>query len=98
MQAARAVFYERGVANTRDRTGILVYVAVAEGVVRVLPDEGVRAALSDRELRELVASVERTGPARNAETLAIAIGALTETLAQALPRREDDVDELENVA
>ena len=96
--AARTAFVDHGVANTRERTGILVYVAVAEGLCAVVADEGVKARISEKDWTEMVTNVERAAASRNAETLSIALGGWADVLARVLPRTPGDRDELVGVA
>lgn len=45
MQRAREVFIERGLTNTRDRNGILLYVQVRQHDFVVLADEGINGKI-----------------------------------------------------
>lgn len=101
--AARARFHDLGVGRTRDRSGILVYVSLFEGRCAVVPDIGVQDRVPAAEWSRLAQTVEeavaRAGVgARGVEALAKAIEALGPPLAEALPRREDDVNELADLA
>jgi putative membrane protein len=94
-RAARAEFFDGGIADTRGRTGILIYVSQTERALEALADSGVRRAIDaarweawTRELQHVVRH-ERDGL-----KLAAAICALAEPLALCLPRAEDDVNEL----
>lgn len=95
LRAARAAFVARGVADTRGRTGVLVYVAVGERQVVVLADLGVRLAVPtaawDRAVAPLQAAV-----ARGERAIAVAprLAALAEVCGEHLPRQADDVNEL----
>jgi putative membrane protein len=97
LAAARAAFVDHRVADTRGRTGILLYVAVAERLAVLLPDLGVRQAVPEPDLAraeaELRAAVARGAPAT---ALAAALAPLAELCARHLPRGEDDADELPN--
>jgi putative membrane protein len=92
-QAARAAFFDLGVSATTGRTGLLVYLAVLEGMVALCPDTGVtpearrllddargplETALGRLDLEAFTATLERLGPA----------------FAATMPRAEDDVNEL----
>lgn len=95
LRAARASFVEHGVSETRGRTGVFVYVSAIEREAVVLADVGVRKTVphgpweaAARALREAVA-----GGARAAE-LSPHLRALGELCADAMPRGEDDVNEL----
>jgi putative membrane protein len=93
LRAARAAFVERGVHCTRDRSGILVYISWLEREVAVVVDAGIERALPAEihadAVRSLTAAISSGGAAvaRQLERFAPA-------LACAMPRRDDDVNEL----
>jgi putative membrane protein len=93
LRAARAAFVERGVHCTRDRSGILVYISWLEREVAVVVDAGIERALPAEihadAVRSLTAAISGGGAAvaRQLERFAPA-------LASAMPRRDDDVNEL----
>jgi putative membrane protein len=93
LQAARATFVERGVSNTRDRSGILVYISRLEQQVALVADSGVARALppdaNAKADAALTAAMATGGPA-----VAKALEDLIAPLAGAMPRRADDVNEL----
>jgi uncharacterized membrane protein len=92
---ARAVFYDRGIAHTHRRAGILVFVSTFERKVAVLRDVGVDAALlgepwvtATRALEDAVAK------GLDFERFVAALRSLGPVLARALPHHEGDVNEL----
>jgi len=93
LRAARAAFVERGVHRTRDRSGILVYISWLEREVAVVLDAGIERALPAEvhadAVRSLTDAIGDGGAAvaRQLERFAPA-------LAAAMPRRDDDVNEL----
>jgi putative membrane protein len=89
--AARAAFVDQHVSQTRGRTGILVYVSMFERRVDVVADAGVDAKLIEAEVRALRASIER-GP--DLDAFLDALRGIGPALASALPKGEDDVNEL----
>lgn len=94
-QAAYRELFERGVTETRERTGMLVYVSQRERTAKVLFDRGIHACADAAELAALAAEVERIAEsAADGEALARAIEALGPFLARCAPRRADDVNEL----
>lgn len=106
-QAARAAFYELNVGSTRDRSGILIYVSLLERRCRVVEDVGIRARIDAAScaaswassVSEVEAAVREGGVgAGGADRLARAVEALGPLLQKALPRREDDVNELPDLA
>ena len=92
-EAARATFVDRSVHRTRQHSGVLVYCALAERIAVVVPDSGVTSTVAPQALaaweQSINASLGRGGVAT-----ASAIAEMTETFARALPRQDDDVDEL----
>jgi putative membrane protein len=50
-RAAIEQFYTRGVAATKDRSGVLIFVSLAERYARIVADDGVAARISDDEWR-----------------------------------------------
>jgi len=95
--AARAAFVDDGVSRTRGRTGILVYVSVFERRVELVHDVGV----DEGALGEAYAAARRALEGVLAESLEVggfeaALRRLGPPLAAALPRAEDDVNELED--
>ena len=102
-KAAQAWFYAKRLSRTRDRSGILVYVSLLEKRAWALPDLGVTKSLGQDRWNETAASLQRAvreegvGPA-GVQALAKAIEAMGPDLEKALPRREDDVNELADFA
>jgi putative membrane protein len=94
--AAQAAFVRGEVFATRERTGILVFLALLERRVVVLGDAGINARVQPEEWQtladEIVAGVRRSRPAA---ALAAGIEACGRLLAErGVPRYEQDVDEL----
>jgi len=94
--AARAAFHDSGVADTRGRTGILVYVSRLERGAEVVADRGVREAVDGaawtRAAEVIRSSVDVREP--DAAVVAAAIASLGDVLAPVLPRATDDLNEL----
>ncbi len=95
-QRAAAAFLEQEVFATRDRTGILILVALFERRVAVLGDSGINAAVEQREwdgiVAEIVAGIKAGSPG---QALAAGIGKCGELLERhRVMRRVDDADEL----
>ena len=94
-EAAYAAFVEKGVHRTRERTGILVYIALRERMVEIVGD----VAVNDKVGIEVLAAMSGTLEAnvkRGAEAFAKALEGFAPQLAKALPVRADDTDELSN--
>jgi len=102
-QGARARFVELGVSATRERSGVLVHVSLTERQCVVVADVGVIANVPEKPWAEAVARVEGAvathGVGEAALThLCAAIEKLGDVLEEPMPRAEDDVNELEDVA
>jgi len=94
-EAAYAAFVDRAVHATRDRTGILVYVALRERMVEIVADIGVLEHHGIEVLAAWAGTLEaRIGD--GAAAFAKELAALAPALAATLPRRPDDADELAN--
>jgi putative membrane protein len=93
LRAARATFVERGVHRTRDRTGVLVYVSWLEREVAVVADTGIERAVPRDALGDAARALTAAIPGGGA-AVARELARLAPVLAQALPCRVDDVNEL----
>jgi putative membrane protein len=93
-RAAMEQFVLRGVTRTRQRTGVLIYLSLAEHYARIVADDGV-AALVDKS--EWQAAVDRlvaeAREGRPVEGCVAAVAACGEILAARFPRGVDDVNE-----
>lgn len=95
LQAAQAAFFAKGVRRTSAATGILVYVSQLERRAEVVADHGVLAAVEAGPWQAAVAAIdERVAAGADAAAVAEAIIGLAALLEPALPRSEDDVNEL----
>jgi putative membrane protein len=92
-RAAKAAFFDLGVGRTTGRTGILVYLAVLEGMVAIVADSGVtneaRKAANDAR-----AALEAAFVRLDVSAFAAAIESLGASFAPTMARSEDDVNEL----
>lgn len=92
--AARAAFHDLGVSRTRQRTGLLVYVALFEREVEVVTDTGLApdqlGPAWSSALTALTASVRDA----SLDAFVSALASLGPPLAKAHPRAADDVNEL----
>ena len=97
-EAAHLAFLSHEIFDTRDRTGILIFVSVYERRVRILADSGIAAKVPqetwDQVARDLVAGI-RAG--KRADALCAAIERCGVLVAEAFPRKADDTDELPNL-
>ena len=94
-QAAHASFVRNGVANTRDRTGVLIYVSLRERRVQILADtaihEKVGASFWDAEVKRIVEGIRAGKPA---DGLVSAIRSIGERLSTHYPHLDGAANEL----
>ena len=96
-RAAKLAFVEEGLVETRDRTGILIFVSLLEHQVEVLADGGIGACVEDGTWDGVVHRVLDGIRAGEAERgLCEAIALCGRILAGPFPPRHDDRDELSN--
>ncbi len=88
---ARAAFVTQGVSRTTGRTGILVYVSTFERRVEIVADVGVDPACMQGEVEALRGALSRGA---DLDGFVLRVRALGTPLGRALPRSEDDVNEL----
>lgn len=93
-RAARRAFEQLGIAKTKDRTGVLVFVTLFERAVLVVPDEGVMPSVLGEEYAQAVAEMERAVGALDEDAFLSALRRFALPFSQALPRQPDDENEL----
>lgn len=93
LRAARATFVERGIHNTRDRSGVLVYISWLEQQVVLVADTGLARALP-AEAIEKANDALTTVMTTSGAAVATALRTILEPLSSAMPRRADDINEL----
>jgi putative membrane protein len=92
---AREQFLLRGLHRTRDRAGVLLFVAVAEHRVELIADEGINALVPPGTWDGIVAAFTQAVRAgRVADGFVAAIDAVADVLAVHFPRAADDTNEL----
>jgi putative membrane protein len=97
-EAAIRAFYHRKVHETRDRTGILIYISLFEHSVQVLGDSGIDAKVGKSAWEEVVGTIIKgIGEKRQGEAICKAVELCGKLLSQHFPRRSDDRNELEDV-
>ncbi len=95
MARAGAVFAEFGMTETRERNGVLFYVAAFDRRLAVVGDTGIDAVTDESFWSRVVAKVERAfADGRPADGLIAGIEMAGAALAEHFPPRDDDVDEL----
>lgn len=96
-RAAKTMFLERGVHNTRNRTGVLVYVSMLERSCAVIADSGIELAVPSDDWRLIGASLSKAVRSDGQATaLAKAMHGMSDLLERYLPRHDDDLNELED--
>ena len=94
---AAYVFEELGMHSTRERNGVLVYVAVADRRVAVLGDAGINEKVPEGFWTDVVGLLKlHFAAGRHAEGLVEAVHQIGEKLSSYFPLRKDDTDELSN--
>jgi putative membrane protein len=94
-EAAIHAFYHRKVHETRDRTGILIYISLFEHTVKVLADTGIDAKVGKLVWQEVVDTITngiRDG--RQGEAVREAVEICGKLLSRHFPRKADDTNEL----
>jgi putative membrane protein len=94
LKAAKAAFYDLGVSKTRDRTGVLVFAAMAERVAVVLQDVGIDGKSAGTAWSAAITSAEASVRSNDSAALARAVVDMGKALAARHPRKEDDENEL----
>jgi putative membrane protein len=94
-RAAMEQFTIRGIARKKNRTGILIFVSLAEHYARIIADEGIAGRVAKSEWQDAVdALVGHMRGGRIADGFIAAIGACGTVLAAHFPRTETNRDEL----
>ncbi|AOG03940.1 TPM domain-containing protein [Bosea sp. RAC05] len=90
-------FTARGLSRTRQRTGVLLYVAIQERYAEIIADSGIDGRVEQAVWDGIVESVVLAGREdRLREGIVTAVRAIGAVLANHAPRSPDDVDELPN--
>jgi len=96
-EAAAREFIARGLTRTRERTGVLIYVALAEHHAEILADTGIADRVDAGIWRDIIADLTTTiRDGRMTDGLVAAIERAGAVLAEHAPPRLDDTDELPN--
>jgi putative membrane protein len=90
-------FVARGMTRTNKRTGVLIFVSLAERYARIIGDEAIDAKVRPDEWRAaLGALTSHLADGRLADGYVAAIERCADLLARHFPRGADDVDVLPN--
>lgn len=94
-RAAVEQFVARGIARKKDRSGILIFVSLAERYARIMADDGIAARVTQAEWQAAVdALVSHMRDGRIADGFVTAIDACGNVLATHFPRTGASSDEL----
>ncbi|HZH50743.1 MAG TPA: TPM domain-containing protein [Microvirga sp.] len=96
-EAAAREFLRRGLTRTREKTGVLIYVALAEHYAEILADTGIADRVEPHVWQDIVGGL--TGEIRAGRLADGLVGAIRQAgriLAMHAPPRFDDADELPN--
>ncbi|OYW68257.1 MAG: hypothetical protein B7Z40_03705 [Bosea sp. 12-68-7] len=90
-------FTARGLSRTRQRTGVLLYVAIQERYAEIIADSGIDGRVEQAVWDGIVEAVVLAGREdRLRDGIVTAVRAIGAVLANHAPRSPDDVDELPN--
>ena len=93
--AAREAFVDQNISCTRDRTGVLIYVSTFERRAEVVADIGILRRESDGQPIAAMTKIEKSiAEAGNLEAFEQAMRDFGQWLADSLPPRIDDTNEL----
>jgi putative membrane protein len=96
-EAAQREFIARGMTATRDRTGVLIYVALAERYAEIVTDTTIAARIGDEAWRAMIRDlVGAIGRDHLADGLVEVVKSASAVLSEQFPPRADDIDELQN--
>ena len=93
---ARQVFFDQRIHRTEGGTGILIYISLFERMVTILADEPVQETMPGGSVQSLCDQLTQSLGRNTAEGLSACIDTLGDTLSEAFPHADDDVDELAN--
>ncbi len=92
---ARELFAQRGVWNTEENNGVLIYVLLADRSVEIVADRGIHARVNPGDWQEICRMIERHFAAGRFEEGSIAgVRAVSELLARHYPALGEDRNEL----
>jgi putative membrane protein len=96
-EAAGREFMSRGLTRTREKTGVLIYIALAEHHAEILADTGIADRVDPQVWREIIAGLTAAiKDGRIGDGLVAAVQQAGAILSEHAPPRFDDADELPN--
>jgi putative membrane protein len=93
---AAVAFLDEEIFNTRDRTGVLLFVALFEHQIRILPDRGIERSVPEESWQRIASRLTRAlRGGRRGEAIVEAIHRCGDLLVDhGVDRRQDDENEL----
>jgi putative membrane protein len=92
---AHAQFYEQGVHLTREHSGVLLFVSMAERYVEIVADRGIHEKIGEQRWQAIVDGfTAKVGAGDVCGGFVAATTACCEAMVEHYPARADDVDEL----
>ncbi len=96
-QVAREQFYLQNLANTKGRTGVLIFVSLAERYVEIIADQGINDVVAAGAWQKIVNGfVEQVKAGEIKAGFTTTISGCGELLVAHFPAAQDNVDELPN--
>jgi putative membrane protein len=92
--AGRAAFYDLGISKTSGRNGILVFVSTFERTCAIVADFGVDTAKLGPGWSQACTAISGAVARADLDAFLSAVGSLGPVLGAAMPRSDDDVNEL----
>jgi len=97
VEAAKKIFLKLGMQNTKEKNGVLIYIATVSHKIAIIGDEGIHQRLGSSYWEKLVNDlVTRFRANQKAQALADCIIDCGKQLGTYFPRQHDDQDELSN--
>ena len=97
IKAAQRVFKKLGMHKTKERNGVLIYIATVSHKIAIVGDEGIHAKLGMDFWNKLVERlIQQFKAQKKAEALADCIVECGKQLGKYFPRQADDRNELQN--
>ncbi len=94
---AGKVFAHLKMHKTKERNGVLIYIAVLNRKVAIVGDEGIHQKLGDEFWQKIVNDlIKKFKESSKAHALSECISECGDQLAKFFPRKEDDTNELTN--
>ena len=96
-QKALQLFYEQGLQNTKDGTGVLIYISILEKKAIILADKGINKIVGtdywDNEIKKLISFIKSK---KMTEGVCEIISDIGGKLSEHFPVESDDKNELKN--